>query len=73
MVVQKLTGGIGLTEMREINRTLSEQCAQMEAPKSATQQIDELSDSQQACVYAPVLPCLAGLAEKMPLDKFQSH
>ena len=44
-------------------------------PKSGTQRIDELSDSQQAYIYAhwQVLPCLAGLAEKMPLDIFQSH
>ena len=48
----------------------------MGAPKSATQPIDELSDSQEAQeenIYAQVLPCLAGLAEKMPLDIFQSH
>ena len=45
----------------------------MGAPKSATQQIDELYASQQACIYSQVLPCLAGLAEKMPLDKFQPH
>ena len=33
----------------------------------------ELYDFQQAYIYAQVLPCLAGLAEKMPLDIFQSH
>ena len=45
----------------------------MGAPQVSYSQIDDLPDSQQAYVYAQVLSCLAGLAEKMPLDMFQSH
>ena len=61
-----------LTGMRDETECLLKQSAEMGAPQ-VSYSTDELSDSQQAYIYAQVLPYLAGLAEKMPLDEFQSH
>ena len=75
MVTQQLTEEIdSLTEMHGKSRMLSQSSVhKWGRPKSATQLIDELSDSLQAYIYAQNLPCLAGLPGKMPLDIFQSH
>ena len=58
--------------MREITECLLKQTTERGEPQVSYSK-DELSDSQQAYIYAQVLPCSAGLAEKTPLEKVQSH